>query len=77
MGIHLLRCVHDNKRIGTHDAIHDTFATITRNASFHMGREQLHVLSSTTFNSSRRQINIVLTKDGIHTLVNIVIVDPT
>jgi len=25
MGIHLLSCVHGNKRIGTHDVIYDTF----------------------------------------------------
>jgi hypothetical protein len=73
MGIHLLCCVHGNERIGTHDAIHDTFATIARNVGFHMGQKQLLTLPSTTFNSSRRQINIVLTKDGIFTLVDIVI----
>jgi hypothetical protein len=42
-----------------------------------MGQKELHVLFSTTFNSSCCQINIVLTKDGIHTLVNIIIIDPT
>jgi hypothetical protein len=29
------------------------------------------------FNSSHQQVNIVFTKDGIHTLTNIVIVNPT
>jgi hypothetical protein len=28
MGIHFLCYAQGNKRIGTHDAIHDTFATI-------------------------------------------------
>jgi hypothetical protein len=42
-----------------------------------MGREQLHALPSTTFNSSCQRIDIVLTKYGIHTLADIVIVDPT
>jgi hypothetical protein len=37
-----------------------------------MGREKLHVLLSTTFNSSRRQIDIMLTKESIRTLVNVV-----
>ncbi len=69
MGIHLLRCVHGNERTETHDAIHDTFATITQNASFHMGQKQLPTLPSTTFNSSCRQVNIVHPKDGIFTLV--------
>jgi cytochrome b561 len=31
----------------------------------------------TCFNSSRQQINIVLTKDDIHTLINVVIANPT
>ncbi len=53
MGIHLLHCVHGNEHIKTHDAVRDTFATITRDAGFHMGREQLHVLPSTIFNSFR------------------------
>jgi hypothetical protein len=29
------------------------------------------------FNSSRQEVNIVLTKDEIHTLINVVIVNPT
>jgi hypothetical protein len=39
MGIHLLRCVHNNERTRTHDAIHDTFAAIAQNVGFHMGRK--------------------------------------
>jgi hypothetical protein len=53
MGIHFLRCFHGNERIGTHDAVHDTFATIVQDVGFHMGREQLHVFPSNMFNSSR------------------------
>jgi hypothetical protein len=40
-----------------------------------MGEEQLHVPPSTTFNSFRQRINIVLTKDGIRTLADVVIID--
>jgi hypothetical protein len=76
MGIHLLCCVHGNERIGTHDAIHDTFVAVVWDASFHMGRKQLHALPSTTFNSSYQWIDIVLTKEGNRTLVNVVITDP-
>jgi hypothetical protein len=77
MGIHFLLCVHGNKCIGTHDAICDTFASIAQDVGFHVGREQLYVLRSTTFSSFHRQIDIVLTKNGIHTLVNVVIANPT
>jgi hypothetical protein len=67
MGIHLLRCVHGNKQIGTHDGIHDTFATIMQDVNFHMGREELHALPSTTFNSFCQRVDIVLTQNGICT----------
>jgi hypothetical protein len=77
MGIHLLCCAYGNERTRTHDAICDTFDAITWNVGFHMGWKQLHVLSSNTFNSSRRQIDIVLTKDGIHTLVDVIITNLT
>jgi len=42
-----------------------------------VGQTQLHALPSTTFNSSHRQVDIVFTKNGIRTLANVVITDPT
>jgi hypothetical protein len=61
----------------THDAIHDTFATITRDVGFHVKQKQLHAFLSTSFKSFRHQIDIVFTKNGIHTLINIIIANPT
>jgi len=52
------------------------FAFVVWDASFHMWREQLHVLLSNTLNSFHQQINIMLTKDGICILVDVVINDP-
>jgi hypothetical protein len=77
MGIHLLRCAHGNERTRTHDVIPDAFVGIAWNAGFHVGQEQLHVLPSTTFNSLCQWVDIVFIKDGIHTLVDIVIANPT
>jgi hypothetical protein len=77
MVIHLLHCVHGNVHTKTHDAIRDTFAAIAWDVDFHVRQEQLHALSLTTFNSFCQQINIVLTKDGIRTLIDIVITNPT
>jgi hypothetical protein len=77
MGIHFLHCAHGNKHTRTHDVIHDTFAAIEQDADFRVGQEQLHALFSTMFNSSCRRVDIVLTKDGIRTLADVVIVDPT
>jgi hypothetical protein len=54
----------------------NTFATIVRGVGFHVQQEKLQTLISTTLNSSCQQIDIVLTKDGIRTLMNVVIVNP-
>jgi len=61
----------------THDVVHNIFVAITWDASFHVYEKQLHALLSTMFHSSCRRVDIVFTKDGIHTLVDVVIVDPT
>ncbi len=77
MGIHFLCYAHGNERIGTYNAIHDTFVTIMWVVGFHVGQEQLHAFLPTTFNSSCQRINIMLTKDDICTLTDIVIADRT
>jgi hypothetical protein len=77
MGMHVLCCVHGNERITTHGIVHNTFATIAQDVGFHVGWKQLHVLLLIMFNSSHQRIDIVLTKDNIPTLVDIVIVYPT
>jgi hypothetical protein len=73
MGIHLLRCARGNKCTRTHDA----FGAIVWDVGFHLGWKQLHVFFLNVFNSSHQWVNIVFTKDSIHTLVNVIIVDPT
>jgi hypothetical protein len=77
MGVHLLRCAHGNENMGTQDVIHDTFATTAWDVNFHLGCEQLHTLLSTMFHSSHKRIDIMFTKNGICTLADVVIVDPT
>jgi hypothetical protein len=61
----------------THDVIRNIFASIVQDVGYHVGWKQLHVLSSTMFNSFCPQVDIVLTIDDIHTVANVVIVDPT
>jgi hypothetical protein len=77
MSIHFLCCAHDNEHTRTYDAIRNTFVATTQDANFHMGQKQLHVILSTTFNSSHQWVDIVFTKGAICTLINIVIVNPT
>jgi uncharacterized protein (DUF2237 family) len=59
MGIHLLCCALGNEHIGTHNVIHDTFVAIAWDVGFHVGQKQLHVLLSTTFNSSSQSPHYV------------------
>jgi len=74
MGIHLLCCAQNNECTTTHDVICDIFPTITQDVGFHMGREQLHVFPSITFNSFCWLVDMVLTEDEICTLINVVII---
>ncbi len=76
MGIHFLCCAYGIKHMKTHDVVHNTFVAIMWNVSFHMGWEQLHALPSATLNYFHQQVNIVLTKNEICTLVDVVIANP-
>jgi hypothetical protein len=49
--------------------------TIVRDVGFHVG-QQLHAPLSITSNSFHQRVDIMFSKDGICTLVDIVIVDP-
>jgi hypothetical protein len=75
--IHFLCCAHRNKHTRTHDAIRNTFVAIAQYVGFHMEQEQVHVFPSTMSNSSCWQVDIVLTKNEIRTLLNVVITNPT
>ncbi len=44
---------------------------------FTCGMKKLHVLPSTRFNFSCSRVNVLFTKDGIRTLINVVIANPT
>jgi hypothetical protein len=74
MGFHHLHYTHSNEHERTHDVICDIFAAI---GQFHVGWKQLYALPLATSNSSRWQVDIVFTKDGVPTLTNIVIANPT
>jgi hypothetical protein len=66
-----LHCDDGKEHIKTHDVICKTFVAIECDVGFHVGWKQLHVLPLITFNFSHRQVDIVLTKDGIRTLVDV------
>lgn len=74
---HLFYYVHGEKHIATHDAIWDSFASISRVVEFHVLRKQIHILLISSFRSFWWQANIVFIANGIHTLTNVVIVNST
>ncbi len=73
---HLFYCSHGAEWIASHDTIQNAFASIVKNARFHVSCEQTHVLPPPSLQFSCRQVDIVLSTNGIHTLVDVVIVDP-
>ncbi len=77
LGIHLFQCAYGGERIASHDAVWDAFASIVRNAGFHVLWEQTHILPLPFLQSSCQRIKIVLLVDGIRILADVIIVDPT
>jgi hypothetical protein len=49
LGIHLLQCSCNIEHIGTYDVIWDIFASIAKEASFHVIQNKLHIIFSSTF----------------------------
>jgi len=76
-GIHLVCCAHGGERIALHDAIRYAFAPIAKDARFHVFLKPNPCSSMPFLQSSSRRVNIVLSIDGIRTLVNVVIANPT
>jgi len=77
IAIHLFHCVHGGEHTTTHDVIRNFFASIARDVGLHVMRKQTHVHSTSSFQSSWWRMDIVFTADGIHTLVNVIITNPT
>jgi hypothetical protein len=75
MGIHLLRCTHGGERTTSHDVVQGGFAYIMKDARFHVLWEQTHIFLPLFLQSFYWRVDIVLSIDGIHTLVDVVITD--
>jgi len=74
---HLLCFSHGGEQITSHDVVWDAFASIMINTRFHVSHKQIHVLPPLSFQFSCSQVDIMLLANGIHTLANVVIIDPT
>jgi hypothetical protein len=59
------------------DKVQNVFVSIARNMRFHVSCDQTHVLSLPFLQSSCEQVDILVSIDGICTLVYVVIVNPT
>lgn len=60
----------------SNDKVQNVFVSIARDMGFHVSCDQTHVLSPPFFQSSREQVDILLSIDGICTLAYVVIVNP-
>jgi len=74
--IHLFRCSHGGEWIASHNVIQDVFASIMRNARFHVSCEQINVLLPPSFQFSCWWVDIMLSIDGTCILVNMDIFNP-
>jgi len=76
MGIHFLCHTHGEEKMTSHDVVQNIFITIAKDAGFQVLWKQTHVLLPPTLQSLCCQVDIVLLIDGVHTLIDIVIVEP-
>jgi hypothetical protein len=76
MKIHFLWS-YKEECIATHNTIRDVFASITKYVGFHVLHEQTHVFALFSFYSLKQQVDIMFTTNGVHTLANIIIINPT
>lgn len=68
---------HGGEWTTSHDMVWNAFVSIARNIGFHVSCEQTQVLRPPSLQSSCEWVDIMLLVDGIRTLPNVVIVDPT
>jgi hypothetical protein len=73
MGIHLLEGSR-GRECTSHDVVQNAFASIAKNVGFHIFHEQMHVLLmfSPLLQSSQQQVDIVLSTNGVRTMVDVV-----
>jgi hypothetical protein len=64
------------KKIVSHDVVHDAFVFIARNVRFHILHKHIHVRLSLTLQSTCQQVNIGVLVDGIRMSNNIIITNP-
>ncbi len=70
-------CVHDNKCIRTHDAMHDAFPFIALEFNFHGVWENCKCPFQLRFSHLVKDFSLSSFENGIHTLLNDIIVVPT
>jgi hypothetical protein len=73
LGIHLFCCSCESERTAIHDTFQDIVVAIALENGTHVQREVSHLFLCLT----RRQMDIVITKDSFRILVDVVIDDST
>jgi hypothetical protein len=71
LGIHLLHCPCRNEHIAAHNTLWNTIATIALENGTHIQKEVSRLFSYHTW----KWVDIIITRNGFQTLVNIIIVN--
>jgi hypothetical protein len=78
LGTHLMRCARGGERTSSHDAVRDAVYYIIRESRQHAQRERTGFLPSSAPGGRGGRVDIVISDAVVgHTLVDIVIADPT
>jgi hypothetical protein len=59
MGIRLFHYIHGGEKIASHDVVQDAFMSIVKDMTFHVLREQTHIFSPPSLQSSCRCVDII------------------
>jgi hypothetical protein len=73
LGTHLLRCPCGSEHITAHNTLWNIVATIALESKAHVQKEVCHLFPRHT----RQQVDILITKNGFHALLDLVIANPT
>ena len=78
LGTHLLRCARGGERTSSHDSVRDAVYHIIRESRQHAQRERTGFLPSSAPGGRGGRVDIVISDAAVgHTLVDIVVADPT
>jgi hypothetical protein len=77
VGTHFFCCSKGGEQTPSHNVVWNAFTSIVKGVGFYVSHEQTHVLLLPSLQSFCQWVDIMLLANGIHTLANIDIINPT